>query len=160
MDNKNYFIHKSSYADDGCIIGDSTKIWHFSHVQAGAQIGKGCTLGQNVNIASNVIIGDGVKIQNNVSVYNGVTIGKNVFIGPGVTFTNDLYPDVNNWNEEKIVPTFVKDNVSIGANSTIICGITLSENCLIGAGSVVTKNIESNMIAMGNPATEIKNRES
>ena len=88
MDNNNYFIHKSSYADDGCIIGDGTKIWHFSHIQEGAQIGKDCTLGQNVNVASNVTIGDGVKIQNNVSVYEGVELEDYVFCGPSMVFTN------------------------------------------------------------------------
>lgn len=160
MNQNKYFNHESSIVNKDSDIGSGTKIWHFSHIRERVTIGKNVTIGQNVYIDKGVVIGDNSKIQNNVSVYNGVTIGKNVFIGPGVTFTNDLYPDVNNWNEEKIVPTFVKDNVSIGANSTIICGITLSENCLIGAGSVVTKNIESNMIAMGNPATEIKNRES
>lgn len=160
MSNNNYFIHPSSIVSEQATIGNGSSIWHFSHIREGAKIGKNVTLGQNVYIDKDVVIGDNCKIQNNVSVYKGVNIGQNVFIGPGVTFTNDLYPKVDDWNEEKIIHTQVRDGVSIGANSTIVCGVTLNENCLIGAGSVVTKNINSNMIAFGNPATEIKKNES
>ena len=154
--NNNYFKHTSSIISEKATIGDGTNIWHFSHIREGAKIGKNVTIGQNVYIDKDVVIGDNCKIQNNVSIYKGVTIGQNVFVGPGVTFTNDLYPEVGNWSEEKIIPTFVKDSVSIGANSTIVCGITLNESCLIGAGSVVTKDIKSKMIALGNPAVEVK----
>lgn len=160
MGNSNYFIHPSSIVSEQATIGNGSSIWHFSHIREGAKIGKNVTLGQNVYIDKDVVIGDNCKIQNNVSVYKGVNIGQNVFIGPGVTFTNDLYPTVDDWNEEKITHTQVKDGVSIGANSTIVCGITLNENCLIGAGSVVTKDINSNIIAFGNPAKEIKKNES
>lgn len=156
----NFFKHSSSIVSDKAIIGEGTNIWHFSHIREGAKIGKNVTIGQNVYIDKDVVIGNNCKIQNNVSIYKGVTIGQNVFVGPGVTFTNDLYPEVDGWKEEKIIPIFVKDGVSIGANSTIVCGITLNENCLIGAGSVVTKDIKSSMIAFGNPAVEIKKKNS
>ena len=160
MVNSNYFKHSSSIVSEKASIGDGSKIWHFSHIREGAKIGKNVTIGQNVYIDKDVVVGDNCKIQNNVSIYKGVTIGQNVFVGPGVTFTNDLYPEVDGWSEEKIIPTFVKNGVSIGANSTIVWGITLTESCLIGAGSVVTKDIKSNMIALGNPAVEIKKNKS
>ena len=160
MVNNNYFKHSSSIVSEKATIGDGSNIWHFSHIREGVKIGKNVTIGQNVYIDKDVVIGDNCKIQNNVSIYKGVTIGQNVFVGPGVTFTNDLYPEVDDWSEEKIIPTFVKNGVSIGANSTIVCGITLNESCLIGAGSVVTKDIKSNMIALGNPADEIKKNKS
>ncbi len=156
----NYFKHSSSIVSEKATIGNGSNIWHFSHIREGASIGKNVNIGQNVYIDKDVVIGDNCKIQNNVSIYKGVSIGQNVFVGPGVTFTNDLYPEINGWNEEKIIPTFVKDGVSIGANSTILCGVTLNESCLIGAGSVVTKDIKSNMIAFGNPAIEIKKNQS
>ena len=156
MVNNNYFKHSSSIVSEKAIVGDGSNIWHFSHIREGAKIGKNVTIGQNVYIDKDVVIEDNCKIQNNVSIYKGVTIGQNVFIGPGVTFTNDLYPQVDNWSEKKIISTFVKDSVSIGANSTIVCGITLNESCLIGAGSVVTKDIKSKTIALGNPAIEVK----
>ena len=150
----NAFIHKSSYIEDNVSIGKGTKIWHFCHVRENAKIGKNVNLGKNVYIDRDVIIGDNCKIGNNVSIFKGVTIGDNVFIGPSVTFTNDLYPDVNVWNDNMVIETKVCNNVSIGANSTIICGVVLNEGCLIGAGSVVTKDINSNFLAYGNPAKQ------
>ena len=153
---QNVYIDKDVVIGDNVKIGNNTKIWAFSHISQGVVIGDNCIIGEGVHIGPNVIIGNNCKIQNNVSIYKGVTIGQNVFVGPGVTFTNDLYPEVGNWSEEKIIPTFVKDNVSIGANSTIVCGITLNESCLIGAGSVVTKDVKSKTIALGNPAIEVK----
>ena len=150
----NIFIHKSSYIEDNVSIGKGTKIWHFCHVRENAKIGKNVNLGKNVYIDRDVIIGDNCKIGNNVSIFKGVTIGDNVFIGPSVTFTNDLYPNVNVWNDNMIIKTKVCNNVSIGANSTIICGVVLNEGCLIGAGSVVTKDINPNFLAYGNPAKQ------
>ena len=155
----NVFIHESSYIEDNVSIGKGTKIWHFCHLRKNAKIGKNVNLGKNVYIDRDVIIGDNTKIGNNVSIYKGVTIGDNVFIGPSVTFTNDLYPDVNVWSDDMIIETKVCDNVSIGANSTIICGVILNEDCLIGAGSVVTKDIKPNFLAYGNPAKQkLKNK--
>ena len=153
---KNIFIHETSIVSENANIGDNGNIWHFSHIRENVTIGKNVTIGQNVYIDKDVVIGDNCKIQNNVSIYKGVTIGDDVFIGPSVVFTNDLYPDAKRWNDKNIVSTQVMNNVSIGANSTIICGIILNEGCLIGAGSVVTKDIQSGKIAYGNPAKEIK----
>jgi UDP-2-acetamido-3-amino-2,3-dideoxy-glucuronate N-acetyltransferase len=147
-----YYIHPTSIVNKSASIGHETKIWHFSHVRENVKIGKNVTIGQNVYIDKDVVIGNNCKIQNNVSIYKGVRIDSNVFIGPSVTFTNDLYPNVEEWSEDKIILTHIKSGVSIGANSTILCGISLNENALIGAGSVVTKDIPKNVIAFGNPA--------
>lgn len=133
-------------------IGDGTKIWHFAHIRTGAKIGKDCNIGKGVYIDTNVKIGDKTKIQNFVSIYAGATLKEDVFIGPSVTFTNDLYPRSNRWNEEDIVSTLVEKGVSIGANSTIVCGIKIGKHALIGAGSVVTKDVPSFGLMFGNPA--------
>tara|TARA_B100000965_G_C19482244_1_gene709106 strand:+ start:338 stop:829 length:492 start_codon:yes stop_codon:yes gene_type:complete len=156
MSSNEYFSHKSAIISENAKIGINTKIWHFSHVREGACIGKNVTIGQNVYIDSGVIIGDNCKIQNNVSVYKGVVIEDDVFIGPSVTFTNDLYPNTQEWNDEMIVGTLVKQSASIGANSTVICGVVIGKNSLIGAGSVVTKDISDNVLAYGNPARVVK----
>lgn len=149
MENK-YFKHETSIIDENVKIGDGTKIWHWVHICSGAKIGENCILGQNVYIGPNVIIGNNVKIQNNVSIYEGVEIGSNVFLGPSCVFTNDKYPKaVGDWQISK---TIIKDDVSIGANATIVCGITIEQGSTVGAGSVVTKNVESNVIVIGNPA--------
>lgn len=147
-----YYIHPTSIVNELAVIGHDTKIWHFSHIRENVIIGKNVTIGQNVYIDRDVFIGDNCKIQNNVSIYKGVKIDSNVFVGPSVTFTNDLYPNVEEWSEDKIISTHIKNGVSIGANSTILCGIILGENCMIGAGSVVTKHIPENSLAYGNPA--------
>lgn len=120
-------------------IGTGTRIWHFSHILDNTDIGEGCNIGQNVVIGPNVLIGNNVKIQNNVSVYDGVTLEDQVFVGPSVVFTNDLYP--RSHQIKPIVPTLIEQGASIGANSTIICGVTLGKWCLIGAGSVVTRDV-------------------
>ena len=156
MSSNEYFSHKSAIISEHAKIGKNTRIWHFSHIREGASIGENVTIGQNVYIDSDVVIGDNCKIQNNVSIYNGVIIEKNVFIGPSVTFTNDLYPKVDGWSEERLTKTFVKEGSSIGANSTIVCGLTIHKNSLIGAGSVVTKDVEENSLTYGNPARFIK----
>lgn len=149
----NYFKHESAYIDDNCIIGKGTKIWHFSHIQSGARIGKKCVLGQNVNVGNNVLIGDFCKIQNNVSIYEGVTLEDYVFCGPSMVFTNILdpkckYPQVGS---QYYVKTLVKEGASIGANATIVCGITLGKNCMIGAGAVVTKDVPDYALVVGVP---------
>ena len=144
------FVHKSSYIDEDVEIGEGTKIWHYSHVQRGAIIGKNCTLGQNVNIGPGVRIGDNVKIQNNVSVYEGVTIEKDVFIGPSVVFTNVKYRE--QFGRRDFTKTLVCIGAKIGANSTIICGVTIGTCAFIGAGSVVTKDIKALDTVYGNPA--------
>ncbi len=155
MDNeKNYFVHNLAVVDEGCEIGEGTKIWHFSHVQKGAKIGKKCVLGQNVNVANNVEIGNYVKIQNNVSVYEGVTLEDYVFCGPSMVFTNILdprckYPQVG---AEFYIKTLVKEGASLGANSTIVCGHTIGKAAFVGAGAVVTKDVPDFALVVGNPA--------
>lgn len=149
-----YFKHESAYVDDNVVIGEGTKIWHFSHVQTGAKIGKKCVLGQNVNIGNNVVIGNFVKIQNNVSVYEGVVLEDYVFCGPSMVFTNIVdprskYPQVGS---QYYKPTIVKEGASLGANSTIVCGHTIGRYAFIGAGAVVTKDIPDFALVVGNPA--------
>lgn len=149
-----YFVHESSYVDEGVHIGEDTKIWHFCHIQSGASIGKKCSLGQNVNISNNVQIGNGVKIQNNVSVYEGVIIEDNVFLGPSCVFTNDLTPRAAYpKGKQNYLQTLVKEGASIGANATIVCGNTIGKYAMVAAGSVVTKDIPDYSLAMGVPAS-------
>jgi len=152
-DSKDYFCHKSSFIDEGVIVGKDTKIWHFSHIQSGAVIGKECSLGQNVNIGNNIKIGNNVKIQNNVSVYEGVELEDYVFCGPSVVFTNIKIPrsEFPQKGTEYYSKTIVKKSASIGANATIVCGVTIGEYALIGAGSVVTKDIPPFSLVVGNP---------
>lgn len=150
-------IHETAIIDTNLKnIGEGTKIWAFSHICKNATIGKNCVIGEGVYIGPDVIIGDNCKIQNHCLIYEGVKIGSNVFIGPNVVTTNDNFPRANGDWSERFNETFIKDGVSICANSTIICGITLNENCMIGAGSTVTKNIKSNYLAYGNPARHIR----
>lgn len=153
MKEKKYSIHESSYIDDNVEIGEGTRIWHFCHIQSGARIGNGCSFGQNVNISRNVIIGNGVKIQNNVSVYEGVEIENNVFCGPSCVFTNDLTPRAEfpkgSGNYKK---TLIKKGASIGANATIVCGITVGEYAMVAAGAVVTKDVPDYALVAGVPA--------
>ena len=154
MNKNNYFVHESSYVDNNVRIGKGTKIWHFSHIQSGANIGQKCSIGQNVNIGNNVIIGDNCKIQNNVSVYEGVELEDFVFCGPSMVFTNIKIPrsEFPQRGSEYYAKTLVKKSVSIGANATIVCGITIGQYALIGAGAVVTKNVHPNALVVGNPA--------
>jgi UDP-2-acetamido-3-amino-2,3-dideoxy-glucuronate N-acetyltransferase len=154
MSEKNYYVNEHAVVDDNVEIGEGTKIWHFSHVQSGAKIGKKCILGQNVNIANDVVIGNFVKIQNNVSVYEGVTLEDYVFCGPSMVFTNILdprskYPQVG---KRYYIKTLVKEGASLGANSTIVCGHTIGKFAFIGAGAVVTKDIPDYALVVGNPA--------
>jgi len=150
--NKSYFIHESSYVDEGAEIGEGTKIWHFCHVMGMAKIGKKCSLGQNVNIGSRAVIGNGVKIQNNVSVYDDVIIEDDVFCGPSCVFTNVINPRAFVERKNEYKKTIVKKGASIGANATIVCGVTIGEYALIGAGSVVTKDVPAYSLVYGNPA--------
>lgn len=147
----NYFVHESSFVDEGAIIGEGTKIWHFCHVMKDAVIGKGCTLGQNVFVASRVTIGNHVKIQNNVSVYTGVQIEDDVFLGPSMVFTNVVNPRSEVNRKDEYQPTLVKRGASIGANATIVCGVTLGRYSFIGAGAVVTKDVPDYALVYGNP---------
>lgn len=153
MESKPPFVHESSYVDDNVSIGEGTKIWHFSHVQSGCQIGKGCSIGQNVNIGNNVKIGNFVKIQNNVSVYEGVELEDYVFCGPSMVFTNILMPrsEFPQRGTDFYLRTLIKKSASIGANATIVCGVTVGEYALIGAGTVVTKDVPSHALVLGNP---------
>ncbi len=154
MDEKKYFVHESSYVDDGVEIGEGTNIWHFSHIQSGTKIGKNCSIGQNVNIGNNVVVGNNVKIQNNVSVYEGVVLEDYVFCGPSVVFTNIFNPrcEYPQRGSEFYRKTLVKKGASLGANSTIVCGNTIGKRAFVGAGAVVTKDVPDYALVMGNPA--------
>lgn len=150
----NYFKHESAYIDEPCDIGEGTKIWHFSHVQSKTKIGKNCVLGQNVNVGNNVTIGNYCKIQNNVSIYEGVVLEDYVFCGPSMVFTNILeprckYPQVGS---EFYIKTLVKEGASLGANCTIVCGNTIGRYAMVGAGSVVTKDVQDFALVVGVPA--------
>lgn len=148
-----YFVHESSYVDEDAEIGLGTKIWHFCHIQKGARIGKYCSLGQNVNISNNVKIGNGVKIQNNVAVYEGVEIEDDAFCGPSCVFTNDLTPRAKYpKGHDNYKKTVIRKGASIGANATIVCGHTVGEWALIGAGAVVTSDVPAHAIMLGIPA--------
>ena len=150
---KGIFVHDSSYIDENVSIGEGSKIWHFSHIQSGAVVGKKCSIGQNVNIANNVKIGSHVKIQNNVSVYEGVELEDYVFCGPSMVFTNIKVPrsEFPKKGSEFYAKTIVKKSASIGANATILCGITIGEYSMIGSGAVVTKDVPPYALVVGNP---------
>jgi len=152
---KNYFAHETAVLDEGCRIGDGTRIWHFTHVMAGAVVGKNCVLGQNVMVANRVTIGDNVKIQNNVSVYEGVTCEDDVFLGPSVVFTNVINPRAFIERKHEFRPTLVKKGASIGANATIVCGHTVGRYALVGAGAVVTHDVPDYALVTGIPAKQI-----
>jgi len=145
-------VHESSYIDEGVEIGEGTKIWHFCHVMSGAKIGKNCVIGQGCFIGKNVVIGDGCKIQNNVSIFEGITLENNVFIGPSVVFTNVINPRAFIERKEEFKKTLVGEGSTIGANSTILCGITIGKYSFIGAGSVVTRNVWNGTLVFGNPS--------
>lgn len=148
------FIHASSYADEPCQIGKGTKIWHFSHIQPEAIIGEYCSLGQNVNVANGVHIGNNVKIQNNVSVYSGCTIEDDVFLGPSCVLTNVTNPRSQVNRRSIYEPTLIRRGATIGANATIVCGITLGRYCFIAAGTTVTKDVPDYALVVGNPGRQ------
>ena len=154
MSDKSYFVHESSYIDDNVTIGPGTKIWHFSHVQSGAVLGKRCILGQNVNIANDVHIGNNVKIQNNVSVYTGTEIEDDVFLGPSCVLTNVSNPRSQVLRHSLYEKTLIRRGATIGANATIVCGITLGRYCFIAAGAVVTKDVPDYAFIVGVPGKQ------
>ena len=153
MKTKTFFAHETAILDENISIGNGTKIWHFSHIQSGAVIGQNCSLGQNVNVGNNVKIGNHVKIQNNVSVYEGVELEEYVFCGPSMVFTNILLPrcEFPQRGSEFYDKTLVKKSASIGANATIVCGNTIGQYAMIGAGAVVTKDVPDFALILGNP---------
>ncbi len=155
MDNKDFFVHESSYIDDEVTIGKGTKIWHFTHVLGNCSIGENCSLGQNVVVGPNVNIGNQVKIQNNVSVYDGVTIEDYVFCGPSCVFTNVNNPRSEIVRKDEYQKTIVKKGATIGANATIVCGNNLGKYCFIAAGAVVTKDVPAFALMIGNPAKRV-----
>lgn len=146
-----YFVHPSSFVDDGCDIGDGTKIWHFCHVMPRAKIGRDCNIGQNVVVSPDVVVGNNVKIQNNVSLYTGVILEDDVFCGPSMVFTNVVNPRSHVSRKHEYQQTLVKKGASIGANTTIVCGHTIGRFAFIGAGAVVTKDVPDYALIVGNP---------
>lgn len=149
------FIHPTAVIDQGAQIGSGTKIWHFCHVMPGAQIGSDCNFGQNVFVGQDVILGNQVKVQNNVSVYTGVTCEDDVFLGPSMVFTNVLNPRSAVNRRGDYAPTLVKQGATIGANATIVCGITIGRYAFVGAGAVVTKSVSDYALVVGNPARQM-----
>lgn len=155
MTEKEYFVHESSYVDEGCNIGKGTKIWHFCHIMKGSVIGRNCNLGQNVVVSPDVILGNGVKVQNNVSIYTGVVCEDFVFLGPSVVFTNVTNPRSAVKRNDKYQKTLVKKGATIGANATILCGHTIGTYAFIGAGAVVTHDVPDHSLTIGNPARHV-----
>lgn len=150
-----YFVHESSYIDNNCSIGEGTNIWHFSHIMSDCEIGEKCNIGQNVVISPHVRLGNNVKIQNNVSVYEGVICEDDVFLGPSCVFTNVINPRSFISRKDEYKKTYIKKGASIGANSTIICGVTIGKYALIGAGSVVNRDVDDYECVVGNPAKHL-----
>lgn len=150
-----YFTHETTIVDEGCTIGEGTKIWHFCHIITGTSIGENCSFGQNVMIGPSVTIGNGVKVQNNVSIYEGVTIEDDVFIGPSVVFTNVINPRAFLNRKSNFALTTISKGATIGANATIVCGNNIGHYAMVGAGSVVTKDVLPYALVIGNPAKQI-----
>ena len=151
---KPYFAHESAYIDQGCEIGEGTKIWHFSHIMANCKIGKNCNIGQNVVVSPEVVLGNNVKVQNNVSIYTGVSCEDDVFLGPSMVFTNVINPRSAISRKSEYLPTKVGKGATIGANATIVCGNTIGSYAFIGAGAVVTKDVPDYALVMGNPSRQ------
>lgn len=148
------FVHETAMVEDGASVGSGSKIWHNCHIRSGSRIGSDCTIGFAVYIDSGVTIGDGCKIQNHVSVYRGVTLEDRVFVGPSVAFTNDLFPraDSGSW---EVKPTFIRTGAAIGANATVVCGVTIGEWAMVAAGAVVTRSLKPHELVAGSPARSI-----
>ena len=151
----NFFVHTSSFIDDNVTIGDNSKIWHFSHVLSNSKIGSNCSFGQNCVIGPNVTIGNGVKVQNNISVYEGVEVEDDVFLGPSMVFTNVINPRSFIVKKEEFKKTLLKKGCSVGANATVICGVTIGEYALIGSGAVINKDVKPYALMVGVPAKQI-----
>jgi UDP-2-acetamido-3-amino-2,3-dideoxy-glucuronate N-acetyltransferase len=149
---KRYQVHESSYVDEGCQIGDGTRIWHFCHIMTGAVIGERCNIGQNVVISPNVTLGNNVKVQNNVSIYTGVILEDDVFCGPSMVFTNVVNPRSHVVRRHEYQRTLVGRGASLGANCTVVCGHEIGKYAFVGAGAVVTKNVPPYALVIGNPA--------
>ncbi len=149
-----YYAHPTAVIDDGCEIGDGTKIWHFCHLMSGCKLGEQCNIGQNVVISPEVILGKNVKVQNNVSIYTGVVCEDDVFLGPSVVFTNVTNPRSTVNRKSQYAKTRVKKGATLGANATIVCGHDIGQFAFIGAGAVVTKNVPDYALVMGNPAKQ------
>lgn len=150
-----YFAHESSFVDENIVIGDNTKIWHFSHILSGSNIGTNCSFGQNCVVGPNVKIGNGVKVQNNISIYEGVEVEDDVFLGPSMVFTNVVNPRAFIVRRDEFKKTLLKRGSSIGANVTVVCGVTIGEYALIGSGSVVNKDVKDYALMVGVPAKRI-----
>ncbi|WP_113922873.1 acyltransferase [Cognataquiflexum aquatile] len=151
---KPYFAHESAYIDQGCEIGEGTKIWHFSHIMANCKIGKNCNIGQNVVVSPQVILGNNVKVQNNVSIYTGVTCEDDVFLGPSMVFTNVINPRSAISRKNEYLSTKVGKGATIGANATIVCGNAIGAYSFVGAGAVVTKDVPDYALVIGNPSRQ------
>ena len=151
---KEYFAHPSAIIDEGCKIGNGTKIWHFSHIMPNCKIGDNCNIGQNVVVSPEVILGNNVKVQNNVSIYTGVECEDDVFLGPSMVFTNVINPRSAVNRKNQYLKTIVKKGASIGANATLVCGIEIGRFAFIGAGAVVTKAVADYALVLGNPAKQ------
>jgi len=150
-----YFAHETAVVDDGCVIENGVKIWHFSHIMPGSTLGEGCNIGQNVVVSPGVILGKNVKVQNNVSIYTGVICEDDVFLGPSMVFTNVINPRSHVVRRDQYATTLVRKGASIGANATVVCGNEIGEFALIGAGAVITKPVKSYALVVGNPARQI-----
>lgn len=150
-----FFAHETAVIDDGCIIGEGTKIWHFSHIMPNCNIGNNCNIGQNVVVSPQVVLGNNVKVQNNVSIYTGVRCEDDVFLGPSMVFTNVINPRSAIKRQDQYLETIVKKGASIGANATIVCGNNIGEYAFIGAGAVVTKEVKPYALVVGNPSKQI-----
>jgi UDP-2-acetamido-3-amino-2,3-dideoxy-glucuronate N-acetyltransferase len=151
----NYYSHPTAVIDEHCVIGDGTKIWHFSHIMSGSIIGTHCNLGQNVVVSPGVVLGRNVKVQNNVSIYTGVICEDDVFLGPSMVFTNVINPRSAITRKEEYKKTIVRKGASIGANATVVCGNEIGAFAMIGAGSVITKAVPAYALWVGNPARQI-----
>ncbi len=151
----NFYAHESSYIDDQVIIEENTKIWHFSHILSGSKIGKNCSFGQNCVVGPKVTVGSGVKVQNNVSIYEGVEVEDDVFLGPSMVFTNVINPRAFIQRKEEFKKTLLEKGCSVGANATIVCGVTIGEYALIGSGAVVNKDVKPYALMVGVPAKQI-----
>lgn len=152
---KHFFAHETAVIDKGCAIGEGTNIWHFSHIMSDCTIGNNCNIGQNVVVSPKVVLGNNVKVQNNVSIYTGVICEDDVFLGPSMVFTNVINPRSAVNRRGEYMETLVKKGATIGANSTIVCGITLGEFSFIGAGAVVTRSVKPYALVVGNPGRQV-----